>query len=392
MPTMIPSRPPAILPGSTIGILGSGQLGRMLALAARSLGYRVHIFSPETGAPAASVADKDYVAAYHDLEAIRTFANAVDVVTFEFENVCSQATSTAAEHVPVRPSGGVLTLTQNRLREKTFLQNQGFPVTPFRAISSLEDLRKAAVDLGLPGVMKTADFGYDGKGQFKLSKEAELAPAWRSISEAPAIYERFVPFAKELSVVGARMVDGHFEAFPVFENTHARHILDISVAPAGIDPSVERDALNLAGKILDALDVVGVLTVEMFLTSDNQILINELAPRVHNSGHLTIDACVTSQFEQQIRAVCGLPLGSTTLLRPAAMSNLLGDLWDNGEPDWSAALEDPVVKLHLYGKREPRPGRKMGHLTATGSTSSEAVRRVIEARERLSGLATKNHG
>ncbi len=390
MSSLVPAREPAILPGSTIGILGSGQLGRMLALAARSLGYRVHVFSPEADAPAASVSDKEFVASYQDLEAIRSFARGVDVVTFEFENISSEATSTAAQHVPVRPSGSVLSITQNRLREKGFLQSRGFPVTPFRPVHCLDDLKRAAADLGLPCVMKTANFGYDGKGQFKLLNEAELEPAWDSISGAPAIYERFVPFAKEISVIGARTADGHFEAFPVFENTHTRHILDISVAPARVDATVERDARHLAEQILDALGVVGVLTVEMFLTSDNRILINELAPRVHNSGHLTLDACITSQFEQQVRAVCGLPLGSTTLLRPAAMSNLLGDLWENGEPDWVAALENPAVKLHLYGKREARSGRKMGHLTATGSTASEAVHRVVEARARLSDASQGN--
>ncbi len=383
MPLMSSSRGPAILPGSTIGILGSGQLGRMLALAARSLGYRVHVYSPEPDAPAAAVSDKELVGAYEDLEAIRSFARGVSVVTFEFENVPSEATSAAAEHAPVRPDGSVLHITQNRLREKGFLQSHGFPVTPFRAVGRLDDLKKAAESLGLPGVMKTADFGYDGKGQWKLTRPEELEPAWHSLSGAAGIYERYVPFAKELSVVGARGTNGHCATFPVFENTHSRHILDFTVAPARVDPKVEREAQELARDILDQLDVVGVLTVELFLTADDRILINELAPRVHNSGHLTLDASLTSQFEQQVRAVCGLPLGSTELTSPAAMANLLGDLWDNGEPHWLAALEDPRVKLHLYGKRHARAGRKMGHLTATGSSIEEAMDRVAGARARL---------
>lgn len=374
-----------ILPGATLGVLGSGQLGRMFTIAARQLGYRVHIYSPDSDTPAGQVGDLEVAAPYEDLGQVRDFARQVSVVTFEFENVPSATSHAAAEIVPVRPDGEVLHVTQHRLREKTFLERHGFPVTPFRRIASLAELEAAALDLGLPAVLKTASFGYDGKGQRKLASLEELPAAFAGLGGAEGIYEAFVDFEKEVSVVAARTGNGEFRAFPVFENTHARHILDVTFAPAEITTRLAREAEDLARGILDALKVVGLLTVELFVTRDGRLLVNELAPRTHNSGHLTIDACVTSQFEQQLRAVCNLPLGDTALRQPAAMANLLGDVWlaAGGVPDWAAALRDPLVKLHLYGKAEPRAGRKMGHLTATGATVAEAVQRVREARGRL---------
>ena len=379
-----------ILPGATIGVLGSGQLGRMFAIAARELGYRVQIFSPENDTPAGHIADREWTARYDDLAQVRAFARGVEVVTFEFENVLSVTTGAVAETTPVRPAGHVLHITQQRLREKTFLSENGFPVTPFRRITTLAELQSAARDLGLPAVLKTASFGYDGKGQTKLRAEAELAGAFAALDGAEGIYEAFVDFEKEVSVVAARTRGGEFKAFPVFENAHANHILDVTFAPAALSEKLAREAEELARGILEKLDVVGLLTVELFVTRDGRLLVNELAPRTHNSGHLTIDACVTSQFEQQVRAVCGLPLGSTELQQPAAMANLLGHLWAGGEPNWAAALTDPLVKLHLYGKAEARAGRKMGHLTATGATTAEAVARVVQARDRL-GLGTPVH-
>ena len=370
-------------------MLGSGQLGRMFAIAARELGYRIQIFSPEDDTPAGHIADREWTARYDDLDKVRDFARSVDVVTFEFENVLSLTTEAVAEIVPVRPGGNVLHLTQQRLREKTFLSENGFPVTPFRRITTLAELQNAARELGRPAVLKTASFGYDGKGQAKLRPDSDLASAFAALNGAEGIYEAFVDFEKEVSVVAARTAGGEFKAFPVFENAHANHILDVTFAPAAISEKLAREAEELARGILEKLDVVGLLTVEIFVTRDGRLLVNELAPRTHNSGHLTIDACVTSQFEQQVRAVCGLPLGSTELKQPAAMANLLGDVWANGEPNWSAALADPFVKLHLYGKAEPRVGRKMGHLTATGATTQEAVARVRQARERLLGTALK---
>lgn len=376
-----------ILPGATLGVLGSGQLGRMFTIAARRLGYRVHVYSPDSDTPAGQVGDVEFVAPYEDLDRVREFARGVSVVTFEFENVPSATSRACAEVAPVRPDGEVLHVTQQRLREKGFLHERGFPVTPFRRINSLADLESAARDLGLPAVLKTASFGYDGKGQQKLKSAAELPAAFANLTGAEGIYEAFVDFEKEVSVIAARTVDGQFAAFPVFENAHANHILDVTFAPAAISESLAGQAVELARGILTALNVVGLLTVELFVTRDGRLLVNELAPRTHNSGHLTIDACVTCQFEQQLRAVCGLPLGSPELRQPAAMANLLGDVWlaAKGAPNWAAALSDPLVKLHLYGKAEPRAGRKLGHLTAVGATVEEAVQRVRTARERLLG-------
>ncbi|MGB0583395.1 MAG: 5-(carboxyamino)imidazole ribonucleotide synthase [Limisphaerales bacterium] len=372
-----------ILPGATIGILGSGQLGRMLALAAREMGYRVHVYSPSTDTPAGHIADREIVGDYDDEDKIRQFAADVDVVTFEFENVPSSASETAAEASLVRPAGSVLHITQQRLREKTFLRDNGFPVPGFAPIDSLEDLRKAAEEFGRPAVLKTASFGYDGKGQQKVMPEDDLETIFANLQGAQGIYEAFVDFKKEVSVVGARNADGEFSVFPVFENDHSNHILDVTFAPANLSPEMNKAAQELAEGIFAKLDVIGVMAVELFVTRDSRIIVNELAPRTHNSGHLTIDACVTSQFEQQVRAICGLPLGSTEMKSPGAMANLLGDLWKPKAPNWSAALEDPSVKLHLYGKAEARPGRKMGHLNTTAPTTTEAAERARAARSRL---------
>lgn len=372
-----------ILPGAVIGVLGSGQLGRMFAIAARRMGYRVHTFSPETDTPTGQVADVEIKAQYDDLHAVRSFAADVDVVTFEFENVLSATAEAAAEHAPVRPSGHVLHITQNRLREKTFLSSRGFPVTPFRPIHSLGELRAGLAEFGYPSILKTAGFGYDGKGQSRIAAPEEAAAALEAAGKQEMILEAFVDFARELSVVAARGLDGAFAHWGVIENSHSRHILDVSLAPARIDPALAEQAIEISRAVLEELQVVGVLCVEFFLTRDGKLLINELAPRPHNSGHLTFDACVTSQFEQQLRAVCGLPLGSTELLRPAAMSNLLGDLWREGEPNWMAACSFPEVKLHLYGKMEAKPGRKMGHLTAMAATVEEAAHLVRRARAAL---------
>jgi len=376
------SRP--ILPGATLGVLGSGQLGRMFAIAARRMGYRVHTFSPDDDTPTGQVADREVRGAYDDLDAVRAFARGVDVVTFEFENVSAAAAEAAAEHAPVRPAGSVLHTTQNRLREKGFLSGAGLPVTPFAAVRSQAELEQALARLGTPAVLKTAGWGYDGKGQVKIQSAGEAASAWAALGTDEAVLEAFVDFEREVSVVAARGLDGSFTHFGVIENRHSRHILDVSIAPAAVPPALAAEAVEIARGVLAGLDVVGVLCVEMFDGRDGRLLVNELAPRPHNSGHLTFDACVTSQFEQQLRAICGLPLGSTEMLRPAAMANLLGDLWQAGEPDWAAACRFPEVKLHLYGKAAARPGRKMGHLTALAATPEEALRQVVQAREALS--------
>jgi 5-(carboxyamino)imidazole ribonucleotide synthase len=374
-----------ILPGSTIGVLGSGQLGRMFAIAARQMGYRVHTLSPDTDTPTGQVADVEVVAEYEDLDAVAEFARAVDVVTYEFENIPIATARCAAEHAIVRPDGQVLHTTQHRLREKDFLAKHGFPVTRYRAVRSREQMEAAFRDLG-PGVLKTASFGYDGKGQSKINLTTDLAGVGGDVER---IYEQLVDFDREVSVVAARGVDGGFAHWGVVENRHENHILDLTIAPADVSPAIAKEAVEVARGVLDSLGVVGVLCVEFFLTESGKILINELAPRPHNSGHFSIDACVTSQFEQQLRAVCGLPLGSTRQHRPAVMAQLLGDLWQDGEPRWDRAVAIDGVKLHLYGKHEAKPGRKMGHLTATGETIAEAEQKVLAAREALTSFAAQ---
>ncbi len=372
-----------ILPGSAIGVLGSGQLGRMFAIAARRMGYRVHTLSPDEDTPTGQVADLEINAPYEDLDAICRFASAVSVVTFEFENVPAETAAAAARCAPVRPSGHVLHTTQHRLREKTFLAKAGLPLTPFRRVAGRAEMEAAAREIGLPAILKTADFGYDGKGQYRIFSAGEFDAAWQAVGEREAVLEAFVDFDREISVVAARSVTGDFIHYGAIENHHQNGILDISIAPARVAPRIVQKAVQIAREVLDKLDVVGVLCVEFFVRRDGQLLINELAPRPHNSGHLTFDANVTSQFEQQLRAVCALPFGAVDQLTPAAMANLLGDLWDDGEPDWVAAASMADVKLHLYGKLEPRPGRKMGHLTALAPSVDQALADVTNARSAL---------
>jgi 5-(carboxyamino)imidazole ribonucleotide synthase len=372
-----------VLPGATVGVLGSGQLGRMFAIAARRMGYRVHTFSPDADTPTGQVADLEVIAPYDDLDAVRRFAAGVSVVTFEVENVPAPTAEAAAEQAPVRPRGEVLHTTQHRIREKTFLTDAGLPLTPFRTVLNTDDLSRAVADLGCPSILKTADFGYDGKGQVRVTSPDQAGAAWTSIGNVPAVLEALISFEREVSVVAARGADGAYADWGVIENRHHNHILDLSIAPATVTDAVAREARELTRAVLEALDVVGVLCVEFFVEPGGRLLINELAPRPHNSGHLTFDASVTSQFEQQLRAVCGLPLGSTELLRPAAMANLLGDIWNTREPNWLAALAHPNVKLHLYGKLAPRPGRKMGHLTALAPDSDVALTLVQSARKAL---------
>ncbi len=373
-----------VLPGATIGVLGSGQLGRMLTLAARRMGYRVHVFSPDSDSPTGQVADREWSADYEDLDAVGDFARSVDVVTLEFENIPAATVEEVSSVVPVRPGWKSLHTAQNRLREKTFLRDASFPVAPFREVLEREALDGALREIGVPAVLKTAGFGYDGKGQSKIETPGEVDEAWESLG-GEAILETWVDFEKEVSVVAARGMDGSFAHYGAVENTHDRHILDVTVAPADVSPEVEREAVEIAQGIFEELEIVGTACVEFFVTSDGKLLVNEIAPRPHNSGHWTIEGAATSQFEQQLRAVCGLPLGSTERVRPATMANLLGDLWANGEPDWMAVNSMPKVKLHLYGKAEARPGRKMGHLTAIADTTEAAAQRVREARDATFG-------
>ncbi|MBP8004885.1 MAG: 5-(carboxyamino)imidazole ribonucleotide synthase [Elusimicrobia bacterium] len=374
-------------PGSAVGVLGSGQLGRMFALAARRLGYRVHTFSPESDTPTGQVADVEITASYNDLDAVREFARGVKVVTFEFENVPAACVTAAEEGAPVRPNAQALHISQHRLREKQFLSQKGFPVAAFRHVRNPAELTDALTALGTPAVLKTAGFGYDGKGQRVIRKPEEAAEAFAALGGREAVLESFIDFSCELSVVAARSVNGAVTDWGAIENAHANHILDLSVSPA-VTPTARQsaEAVKIAHEVLRALDVVGVMCVEFFLAKNGRLIINELAPRPHNSGHLTIDASVTNQFEQQLRAVCGLPLGATDFFAPAAMANLLGDLWAKGEPVWQRGLVLPDVKLHLYGKAEARPGRKMGHLTALARTAAEARDLALTARRALSPL------
>ncbi len=372
-----------IPPGSTIGVLGGGQLGRMFAMAARRLGYRIHTLAPEHDTPTGQIADVEIRAAYEDIDAVRRFANAVDVVTFEFENVPAAAAAAAEEHTIVRPSGRALYIAQHRIREKTFLADQGLSVVPFAPVRSEAELQDGVQRIGCPAVLKIAALGYDGKGQAPIAAEAEAPAAWDALGRRECILEAFIDLEREISVIGVRGASGEWSHFGPIENAHRRHILDVSVAPASIPSSLEAEAVAAARRVMEALEFIGVLCVEFFVERGGTLLINELAPRPHNSGHLTIDACRTSQFEQQLRAICGLPLGAPDMLQPAAMANLLGDLWEGGEPDWSAALKCPDVNLHLYGKTTPRAGRKMGHLTALAATPAEARARVLAARDAL---------
>ena len=375
--------PPPILPGATLGVLGGGQLGAMFAMAARRMGYRVAVISDVADCPAARHADRLHVGSFADPAFLTEAATGLAVVTFEFENVPAAAGEALAASLPVRPHPRVLFITQDRSREKAFLVEQGIPCGDHRLVHSASELATAVEAIGRPAVLKTAAFGYDGKGQQVLRDPDDVAAAWAALGGGPCVLEAWVDYECELSVVAARGLDGSVVAFPAFRNDHARQILDVSSCPAAVSPETAGEAEHLAATVLSELGVVGVACVEFFLTRDGRLLVNEIAPRTHNSGHLTIEACRTSQFEQQLRAICGLPLGSPDLLAPAAMANLLGDCWAEGEPDWAAALAVLGVRLHLYGKSQPRPGRKMGHLTATAASAAEAVTAVEAARAAL---------
>ncbi|MDZ7778787.1 MAG: 5-(carboxyamino)imidazole ribonucleotide synthase [Gemmatimonadota bacterium] len=376
----------AILPGATLGVLGGGQLGRMFAMAAKRMGYRVAVLAPVDGGPTAQLADDVITAPYDDVDAVERFARSVDVVTFEFENVPAAAAASALRHAPVRPSGNVLAATQNRLAERELLDGLGLPCAPHASVRTAAELTAAEEHVGVPGVLKSASSGYDGKGQRKVDRPGELATAWDALGRPPCLYEAFIPFVAELSVVGARGRDGALALYEPARNEHVNHILDVSVVPCGFDVPVRKRARDLAAAVFEGLELVGVACVEMFLLDDGSLFVNEIAPRPHNSGHLTIEAHATSQFEAQVRAVCGLPLGSPErICGAAAMANLLGDLWNEGSPDWATGLAEKAVRLHLYGKGEARPGRKMGHLTTTAATAAEAEARVRAARSALIG-------
>ena len=376
---------PAIPPGKTIGVLGGGQLGRMLAQAAKRMGYRCHVYEPAARSPAGAVADREVNAPYEDLAALTAFAKDCDVVTYEFENIPAGPLQAIAGLTQLRPHWSVLETAQNRSREKRWLRGHGVPHAQFAEVAAGGDLAAAIRGVGLPCVVKTADFGYDGKGQLKVMAEPEIAAALAKFRGQPVVIEQFIPFACEVSAVVARSPEGEVRVFPVTENIHKDHILDFSIVPARVAPAVIAQAGELARRIAAEIGLVGVMGVEFFVTKSGEVLVNELAPRTHNSGHWTIDACATSQFEQQVRAICGLPLGETTLLSPVVMVNILGDAWKNGEPKWDRLTAHPNVRLHLYGKAEARPGRKMGHFTVTAGDADEALAQARKYQAELEG-------
>ena len=354
--------PTGLAPGAVLGILGGGQLARMMALAAADLGVRAHIFAPEPDSPAFDVAARHTVGDYEDEAALARFADAVDVVTYEFENVPAATAAFLAARTPLHPGARALGLTQDRLSEKTFVAGLGLAVAPFRAVDSLADLEAAVDALGRPSILKTRRFGYDGKGQVKIAADTDLAEAYEAIGHFPAILEGFVPFSREVSVVAARGSDGAFAAFDLCENEHRDHILAFTRVPARVSAPAALAAGEAARKIGAALGYVGVFAVEMFVVgegADETVIVNEIAPRVHNSGHWTSEGAQTSQFHQHVRAVCGFPLGSAARRGRIEMENLIGDAGLR----WRALLAEPGAHLHLYGKRDARPGRKMGHVT-----------------------------
>ncbi|HKB89573.1 MAG TPA: 5-(carboxyamino)imidazole ribonucleotide synthase [Opitutaceae bacterium] len=372
-----------ISPGKTIGVLGGGQLGRMLAQAAQRMGYRVHIYEPAEHCPAGEVAASEVNAAYTDEKALKEFARRVDVVTYEFENIPVEPLWKIEKLTTLRPHWGVLEVCQNRLREKQWLKKNNFPHVPFADVEAGGDVLAAVARVGRPCVIKTADFGYDGKGQLKIKDDASLTQAVKAFAAQHAVVEKWVDFKCELSVVVARTPKREARAFPVSENIHTRHILDFSIVPARVSSAVAHEAEQLAMAIAHKLEVVGLLAVELFLTDRGDLLVNELAPRPHNSGHYTLDACATSQFEQHVRAVCDAPLGDAGLRSPVVMVNILGDAWAKSEPDWEAVLSEPRAKLHLYGKKEARPGRKMGHFTIMADDVETALARARELKAKL---------
>lgn len=357
-------------PGATIGILGGGQLGRMTAMAAARLGYRCHVFAPEADSPAADVAAAFTCAPYEDEAALTAFAGSVDVATLEFENVPVSAVEFLARRRPVRPGAEVLRVTQDRLAEKRFVRELGIGVTAFEQVDSAATLAAARARLG-DGVLKTTRLGYDGKGQVRIGPGTEPTAAIAALGTTPLIFEAWVDFALELSVVTARGPDGRHASYVPVENRHRHHILDVTIAPASLPPPTAQAAMDIAERIAAALGLEGLLAVEMFLTRDGRLLVNELAPRPHNSGHWTIDACAVSQFEQQVRAICGLPLGNPARFADAEMRNLIGE----DALRWLDLVAEPGARLHLYGKREIRPGRKMGHVTRLTRLLAEPLTR-----------------
>jgi len=371
-----------ILPGATLGLLGGGQLGRMFTVAARTLGYRVTVLDPDPFSPAAEFATGHLEADYTDPPSLARLAAECAAVTTEFENAPASALEQLAASVVVRPSGSSVAVAQDRRREKSFFSKGGLPVGPFAVIESQADIDAAPETVKFPALLKTARLGYDGKGQARVDSKADVARVFRDWKNVPCVLEQLLALELEVSVVLARGEDGRIAAFPVAENRHSQGILDVTIAPARVPPALAREATRLAAVVAQSLDYVGVLAVEMFVVG-GKLFLNEIAPRPHNSGHYTIDACRTSQFEQQVRVLCGLPLGDPSQHTPSVMVNLLGDIWRDGAPKWESVLAHPGAHLHLYGKREARPGRKMGHVTICEPELERALEVALDIRRAL---------
>lgn len=374
----------AILPPAMLGILGGGQLGRMFTVAAKTMGYRVTVLDPDPMAPAAEFADVHLCQAYDDAEALNTLANTCAAITTEFENVNADSMRWLSQLVPVSPSGDCVAIAQNRISEKTWINKAGLATAPYLAITSEADL---ATDLTpyLPGILKTARLGYDGKGQIRVQTAAEVAVAYQQLGANDCVLEKMLDLKSEVSAIVTRVSDAQISCFPVAENHHANGILDVSIVPARVSAELAEQAQTMAKQLASALNYVGVLAVEFFVLADDRLVINEIAPRPHNSGHYTLDACACDQFQQQVRAMCGLLPGDSRLLSPVVMVNLLGDSWgeDQSEPNWAVLMEAPNVHLHLYGKKSARPGRKMGHFTVLSATADEALEQARAIQETL---------
>jgi 5-(carboxyamino)imidazole ribonucleotide synthase len=372
-----------ILPGATLGVLGGGQLGRMFTLAAHSMGYRVVVLDPDPHSPAGHIASQHIQAGYADHAALQMLGDECAAVTTEFENVPADSLEYLEQRCAVRPGADAVRIAQDRIREKQFINDHGLPTTPFDDIFEAGDLVGGFAKLTPPLLLKTASLGYDGKGQLQVDTLQQATAAFEQLGNRPCVLEQVVDLACEISVILARGSNGASVHYPPGENTHRNGILDTTVVPARIDTATSARAVRMATQLADAMDYCGVLAVEYFVTHDGELLINEIATRPHNSGHYTVDACVTSQFAQQVRCMCGLPPGATDLLSPVAMTNLLGDLWQPGSPAWQHILDEPHAHLHLYGKHHARPGRKMGHFNCLAENPDSAIDMAARIRQRL---------
>jgi 5-(carboxyamino)imidazole ribonucleotide synthase len=378
----MPSKPLPVLPGGTLGILGGGQLGRMFTLAARTMGYKVMVLDPDFSSPAGQMADVHLQADYTDADALRQLGERCDAVTTEFENVPAASLIALGKQCRVSPAADAVAVVQDRSTEKSWLADNGFATAPFALVGNEADLEAALATTGTPALLKVARFGYDGKGQARVATLDEARAAFRDFDGQPCVLEGFVTLEREVSVVLARSDDGECALFPVAENRHENGILDVSIVPARVPGTLADQARAMARAVADKLGYVGVMAVEFFVV-DGRLMVNEIAPRTHNSGHYTLDACVTDQFEQQVRVLAGLPLGDTRLVSPVAMVNILGDRWHDGGPHWDTLLAHPNIKLHLYGKEAARPGRKMGHFNVLDTDLDAALRLAEQMRHAL---------